>query len=185
MTLNWAVLEHQQNIVILTDCLSAVSAIKVFHENRNFLVKEVVNLVKDFKLIRMDSKPMRDTRKRKSRSNYSNYGERNSQRLHWRIEASKWILSIIKRKWNWKYLKIPTGQHFKIFFPTVFQTDNLGDRPTRCHRIIFRLRTWHCRLSQHLFKIGVTDSPSCHHCKSEQFLTFLYFVQNSDLRARA
>ena len=184
MALNWALLEHQQDIVILSDCLSAISAIKAFHENRNFVVTEIINLVKDFKLSGRIvvfawipshcGIPGNEKADRIARTTAN--GTHNGPITLTRTEANKWIFSIIKQKWNREYLKIPTGQHFKNFFPTVFQADNLGDKPTRYHRIVFRLRTGHCRLNQHLFKIGVTDSPLCNYCKSEETVShFLMF----------
>ena len=93
-----------------------------------------------------------------------------------RTEASKWIFSIIKQKWNREYLKIPPGQHFKNFFPTEYQTGNLYDRPRRYRRIVFRLQTGHCRRNQYLFKIGVTDTLLCDLRRSEETVSlFLMF----------
>ena len=184
MALNWALLEHQQDIVILSDCLSAISAIKAFHENGNFLLTEIVNLVKDFELNGRKvvltwipshcGIPGNEKADRIARTTAN--GTHDGPNTLTRTEANKWIFSTIKQKWNREYLKIPTGQHFKNFFPTVYQADNLDDRPRRYHRIAFRLQTGHCRLNQHLFKIGVTDSPLCDLCRSEETVShFLMF----------
>ena len=65
--------------------------------------------------------------------------------------------------WNSEYQASSKGTDYKILFPTIFsKIPPSGSR--KYETILFRLRSGHCRLRAHLFKIGCSDTPLCEFC---------------------
>ena len=72
--------------------------------------------------------------------------------------------------WNIEYQANEKGSAYKTLFPSV----HVGSVPatSRKHEtILFRLRSGHCRLRAHLYKIGCSDSSLCETCNSPETVT--------------
>ena len=74
--------------------------------------------------------------------------------------------------WQDNYNGNSKGSHYKIFQLSVWQS--LPDSSNRFENsVLFRLRSGHCRLNNHLYKIGVNDSPDCPLCRVRETVEHL------------
>jgi len=70
--------------------------------------------------------------------------------------------------WNNGYVNDPHGSTYKTYFPQI-----TPDYRTQKQKSIslFRLRTGHCRLSSHLFSLGLHPTGMCEHCHVQETVT--------------
>ena len=77
------------------------------------------------------------------------------------------ICNHCKATWNVNYTSSRNGAHYRTFARSVF---SVPFSPTNrlYQRIIFRLRSGHCRLNSHLHKMKCTNSPLCTECSTSE-----------------
>ena len=77
------------------------------------------------------------------------------------------IHNYCKATWDKEYTSSRNGAHYRYFAPSVFST--LPSPSSRLYqRIMFRLRSGHCRLNSHLYKLKCSDSPLCTACRTSE-----------------
>ena len=78
-------------------------------------------------------------------------------------EVKNYLYNVCKCKWNEVYQECEKGWQYKTLRPTIHT--KLPQLPSRRYNtIIFRLRSGHCRLNQHLNRIGSASSPLFPRC---------------------
>ena len=79
-----------------------------------------------------------------------------------------------KQSWNQRYMHSNTVEHYKIFQPSVFKPVYSSNLSGKYQKMLFRLRTGHCSLRSHLYRIGKSDTPLCRNCLMEE--TVAHFI---------
>ena len=69
--------------------------------------------------------------------------------------------------WNMEYQDSEKGSSYRRLFQSIYEK-SLQMSSRRHETIIFRLRSGHCRLRAHLFKIRCSDSPLCEFCTTPE-----------------
>ena len=94
-------------------------------------------------------------------------------RLLSKSEAKALLNEHCRTLWNMEYRASEKGSAYKTLFPSVYLRP--APATSRKHEtILFRLRSGHCRLGDHLRKSGCSDSSPCESCNSpETVICFL------------
>ena len=79
------------------------------------------------------------------------------------LEAKSRIRNHCQDRWEQEYTLSEKGQHYKLFQNSVYNYLPPAKNRTQ-ETTLFRLRTGHCKLNAHLFKIGCVNSPNCEIC---------------------
>ena len=169
---SWITESGLKKAIILSDCQSALASISNPHRSRHFIVNEIISNINRLKTNKIsvslawipghagikgnekaDSLAKRAAQRRP---------EQNTVALS-TDEVKKYLYNVCKCEWNEVYQECEKGQQYKALRPTIHT--KLPQLPSRRYdTIIFRLRTGHCRLNQHLNRIGCASSPLCHRC---------------------
>ena len=174
--LSW-ILENSSTVgscLLLSDCLSGLEAIKTFqYRHEHPVINDILNILyqvqKSGKEVIIAWIP----------GHVGITGNEEADKLARKATTSETISiqktfvskteakTIIKRHclslWDDEYKSTTKGTQYKIFQPSIFQYP-----ASCCNRIassiIFRLRSGHCQLNNHLYRIGSKKSPNCNYC---------------------
>ena len=89
-------------------------------------------------------------------------------------EASGVFYDACKNKWDQRNMDSTTGEHYREYQPSVYRSIDSEKLSRKYPRVLFRLQTGHCGLRYHLHRIGKVDSPLCRNCFMEE--TVAHFI---------
>ena len=107
-----------------------------------------------------------------------------------KTEAKTEIKQYCMKLWEDQYQAETRGSQYKMFQPSIKQNGTPSSDRTATS-VILRLRSGHCRLNSHLYRIGTKESPNCGHCQTQETVEhFLiscpqYESQRTDLKGTA
>ena len=164
--------------VILCDCLSAIQAIgspfyQFDHPTINQILEIFQKIEKNSMLIRLvwvpghACLPGNEKADRLARETAASSAPVQNSGPVSKPESKSLIHQYISIKWNNEYQILEKGSDYKKLYPTISPIPS-HTVSRKIDTILFRLRSGHCRLNSHLYKIGCLDSPSCEFCDSSE-----------------
>ena len=167
---SWITESGLKKAIILSDCQSALASISNPHRSRHFIVNEIISNINRLKTNKISvslawipghagikGNEKADSLAKKAAQRRP---EQNTVALS-TDEVKNYLYNVCKCKWNEVYQECEKGWQYKTLRPTIHT--KLSELPSRRYNtVIFRMRSVHCRLNQHLKRIGCAPSPLCH-----------------------
>ena len=176
--LSW-ILENdlpQNNYAILSDCVTALQLINRIHfKPMNNQLKRIISLSEQAESLEytvvfvwvpghsgIHGNELADAEARRAAANILQ-----GDPILPGSDVKAVIRNHCKLAWDELYTSSRNGAHYRYFARSVFSI--LPSPSNRLYqRIMFRLRSGHCRLKSHLYKLKCTESPLCTTCRTSE-----------------
>ena len=92
-----------------------------------------------------------------------------------RGEAKRQIYLFVQKEWQNEYAASVNGSLYRNLWPEVTTGPTDGNVSRKFSNILFRISTGHCKLNQHLHRIGCHQDGLCERCKTEETIQHFLF----------
>ena len=187
MVLKWVSDKEYKQLLIATDCMSALQALD-YNKRNNHLVDRIRRQIHSYQLrgceIVLIWVPghcdIKGNEKADKLAKAAASSLETTEEMPLTIKEANGILyDVCKNKWDQRYMESTTGAHYREYQPSVYRSIDSEKLSRKYQRILFRLQTGHCGLRSHLHRIGKADSPLCRNCFMEE--TVAHFILHCPL----